>query len=162
MELGLSGKRALVIGASRGLGAAIARTLAVEGATVVAAARRVEAIDGWIAELPAGIRGRVTAAQLDLSDVASVDALCDGLLETVGVDILVGNSGGLPPAEACEAKRTDWLIHFEAMAANLFHVTQRLLPPMTERGWGRIITIASSGVEQRSRVLRCPMEFGLP
>ena len=69
MDLGLNGKRALVIGASRGLGAAIAKTLAAEGATVIAAARRVEAIDGWIAEIPADIRGRVEAAQLDLSVV---------------------------------------------------------------------------------------------
>jgi 3-oxoacyl-[acyl-carrier protein] reductase len=148
MDLGLNEKRALVIGASRGLGAAIAKTLAAEGASVIAAARRMEAIDGWIADLPPDIRGRVRAAQLDLSDIASVDALCDRLLETGGVDILVGNSGGPPPAEAREAKREDWLVHFEAMAANLFHLTQRLLPPMAQRGWGRIITIASSGVEQ--------------
>ena len=100
MDLGLNGKRALVIGASRGLGAAIAKTLAAEGATVIAAARRVEAIDGWIAEIPADIRGRVEAAQLDLSVVESVDGLCDRLLEADGVDILVGNSGGPPPAEA--------------------------------------------------------------
>ena len=148
MDLGLNGKRALVIGASRGLGAAIAKTLAAEGATVIAAARRVEAIDGWIAEIPAEIRGRVEAAQLDLSVVESVDGLCDRLLEAGGVDILVGNSGGPPPAEAREAKREDWLVHFEAMAANLFHLTQRLVPPMAQRGWGRIVTIASSGVEQ--------------
>ena len=148
MDLGLNGKRALVIGASRGLGAAIAKTLAAEGATVIAAARRVEAIDGWIAEIPADIRGRVEAAQLDLSVVESVDGLCDRLLEAGGVDILVGNSGGPPPAEAREAKREDWLVHFEAMAANLFHLTQRLVPPMAQRGWGRIVTIASSGVEQ--------------
>ena len=108
----------------------------------------MEAIDGWIAEIPAEIRGRVEAAQLDLSVVESVDGLCDRLLEAGGVDILVGNSGGPPPAEAREAKREDWLVHFEAMAANLFHLTQRLVPPMAQRGWGRIVTIASSGVEQ--------------
>ena len=51
-------------------------------------------------------------------------------------------------AEAREAGRDDWLKHFEAMAANLFHLAQGLLPGMTERGFGRIITIGSSGVEQ--------------
>lgn len=148
MDLGFNGKRALVLGASRGLGAAIARTLAAEGATVFAAARNQDALAAWIGELPAEQRGRVVAARLDLADIASIDALADRLIGEGGVDILVGNSGGPPPGEAREAKRSDWLVHFEAMAANLFHVAQRLLPGMTERGWGRIVTIVSSGVEQ--------------
>lgn len=148
MDLGLHGKRALVLGASRGLGAQIARTLAAEGATVIAAARNQEALAAWIGALPAEQRERVSAAALDLSDIASVDALADTLLTAGGVDILIANSGGPPPGEAREAKRADWLTHFEGMAANLFHIAQRLLPGMTERGWGRIVTIASSGVEQ--------------
>jgi len=148
MDLGLTGKRALVLGASRGLGAEIARTLAAEGATVIAAARSTDATEDWIAGLPAEQRVRASAARLDLSDLASVDALADGLIAAGGVDILIGNSGGPPPGEARDAKRDDWLRHFEGMAANLFHLTQRLLPGMTERGFGRIVTIASSGVEQ--------------
>lgn len=148
MHLGLDNKRALVVGASRGLGAAIARTLAAEGATVVAAARRTDAIEAWMAELPAEVRGRISAARLDLADLASVDALADRLAAAGGVDILICNSGGPPPCEAREATRGDWLAQFEAMAANLFHLTQRLLPAMAQRGWGRIVTIASSGVEQ--------------
>ncbi|AMJ59824.1 SDR family oxidoreductase [Bosea sp. PAMC 26642] len=148
MDLGLHDKRALVLGASRGLGAAIARTLATEGASVIAAARTVAATEAWIAELPQDARARVSAAQLDLADLASVDALLASLTQAGGVDILVCNSGGPPPSEAREARRDDWLKHFEAMAANLFHVAQGLLPGMAERGFGRIITIASSGVEQ--------------
>lgn len=148
MDLGLSDKRALVLGASRGLGAAITRTLATEGATVIAAARNVAATDAWVSECPEDVRGRIFAASLDLSDIASVDSLVGVLNNAGGVDILIGNSGGPPPAEAREAKRDDWLMHFEAMAANLFHLAQGLLPGMTERGFGRIITIASSGVEQ--------------
>ncbi|RYE29391.1 MAG: SDR family oxidoreductase [Hyphomicrobiales bacterium] len=148
MDLGLTGKRALVLGASRGLGAEIARTLAAEGATVIAAARSSDATEDWIAGLPAEQRGRASAARLDLTDLASVDALAEALIAAGGVDILIGNSGGPPPGEARDAKRDDWLRHFEGMAANLFHLTQRLLPGMTERGFGRIVTIASSGVEQ--------------
>lgn len=147
MDLGLTGKRALVLGASRGLGAAIARTLAAEGATVIAAARGLDATKAWIAECPAETRGRLSAVTLDLADLASVEALLASL-QPDGVDILIANSGGPPPAEAREAKRDDWLRHFEAMAVNLFHVAQSLLPQMTARGWGRIITIGSSGVEQ--------------
>lgn len=148
MDLGLHNKRALVLGASRGLGAAIARSLATEGASVIAAARNVAATDAWAAQLPEAVRGRIFSSSLDLSDLASVNSLVATLKENGGVDILIGNSGGPPPAEAREAGRDDWLKHFEAMAANLFHLAQGLLPGMVERGFGRIITIASSGVEQ--------------
>lgn len=148
MDLGLHNKRALVLGASRGLGAAIARTLAAEGATVIAAARNVAATDAWVAELPEEMRSRIFVASLDLADLASIDSLVGVLTDAGGVDILIGNSGGPPPAEAREARREDWLTHFEAMAANLFHLAQGLLPGMVARGFGRIVTIASSGVEQ--------------
>ncbi|RDJ21454.1 SDR family NAD(P)-dependent oxidoreductase [Bosea caraganae] len=148
MDLGLHDKRALVLGASRGLGAAIARTLAEEGATVIAAARNTAAIDAWIDECSEGARGRIVAASLDLSDINSVETLTGVLEHAGGIDILIGNSGGPPPKEAREATRADWLAYFESMAANLFHLTQAFLPGMTERGWGRIITITSSGVEQ--------------
>jgi len=148
MDLGLHDKRALVLGASRGLGAAIARTLASEGASVIAAARNVAATDAWVSECPEEVRSRIYAASLDLSDLASVDSLMNVLRDAGGIDILIGNSGGPPPAEAREAGRDDWLKHFEAMAANLFHIAQGMLPGMVERGFGRIITIASSGVEQ--------------
>ncbi|MGI4860035.1 MAG: SDR family oxidoreductase [Janthinobacterium lividum] len=148
MELGLQGKRALVIGASSGLGAATARALLAEGATVLACARRTDAIDAWIAALPVEQRERAQAVHLDLADLASVDALLAHVTAGDGVDILVGNSGGPPPTTALEATRGDWLVQFEAMAANLFHLTQGVLPAMQARRWGRIITISSSGVEQ--------------
>ena len=54
----------------------------------------------------------------------------------------------MPPGPAATTPHGDWLVQFEAMAANLFHLTGRLLPGMRERRWGRIVTIASSGVEQ--------------
>ncbi|WP_244965528.1 SDR family oxidoreductase [Methylobacterium soli] len=148
MDLGLAGKRALVIGASRGLGAAIARTLAEEGATVVAAARNADALAGWIEAMPQERRSQVEAVAVDLANITSVDALVSSLRTSGGVDIVIGNSGGPPPGEARDTSRSDWMAHFEAMAANLFHLVQGLLPQMTERGWGRIVTIASSGVDQ--------------
>lgn len=145
MDLGLTGKRALVLGASRGLGGAIARTLATEGATVLAAARGKDAIEAWAAELPPEPRARVTAMAVDMTDLASVDAL----IAAVGpIDIVVLNAGGPPPGPALGQPRSAWLKHFEPMAANLFHVAEALLPGMIERKWGRVLTIASSGVEQ--------------
>lgn len=143
MDLGLTGKRALVLGASRGLGKAIAMSLAAEGATVIAAARSLDKLTAWAAGNPL-----VQPVQLDLADIASVDALADSLLAQGGVDIVVNNSGGPPPGTAMGAERAAWILHFEAMAANLFHLTARLLPPMQSRQWGRVISITSSGVEQ--------------
>ncbi|EFL89522.1 SDR family oxidoreductase [Ahrensia sp. R2A130] len=143
MDLQISGKRAVVLGASRGLGQAIAKGLAAEGVTVFAAARSVDKIEAWSADMD-----NVHAVQLDLGDLAQVDATIDMLLEGEGVDIIINNGGGPPPGTAQSAGRSDWVSHFEAMAANLFHMTNRLLPKMKERNWGRVISITSSGVEQ--------------
>jgi len=148
MDLGLTNKRALVLGASRGLGAASARALLAEGATVFAAARNEARIGEWIAALPEDQRARARALPLDLADRASVDRLADAVLAEGGVDILVNNSGGPPPGTAREATLEQWTAQFAMMAGHLFHLTQRLLPPMEERGWGRVITIGSSGIEQ--------------
>lgn len=147
MELGLKNKTALVLGASRGLGAAIARGLADEGVTVHAAARNTSAISAWASEL-GPTAGPVIPLLLDLSDIDSVNEAVQSLMAAGGVDILVNNSGGPPPAAAIDAKRTDWINHFETMAANIFHLTATLLPGMQKKRWGRIIPIASSGVEQ--------------
>lgn len=144
MELGLTGKRALVLGASRGLGAAIAKGLAAEGAEVIAAARNADAIRDWASQA----EGRITAEALDLSDAAAIDAVLDDLLAKGGIDIIVNNAGGPPPGKTTDASRADWIAHFETMVANLIHATNRCLPGMQERGWGRIVTITSSGVEQ--------------
>lgn len=143
MDLGVAGKRALVLGASRGLGQAIAQGLAAEGVQVIAAARRADAIAAWAAGMPG-----VEARAVDLADLGSVDALVDDLLAAGGVDILINNSGGPAPGGAAGSARADWIAQFESMAANLFHLTGRLLPPMRARKWGRIVSIASSGVEQ--------------
>lgn len=143
MDLQITGKRALVLGASRGLGMAIAKSLAAEGVTVFAAARSRDKIAQWAEGMK-----NVHPVECDLSDLTQVDALADSLLADGGVDMIVNNGGGPPPGTAQAAERGQWLAHFEAMAANLFHLNTRLLPAMKERGWGRIISITSSGVEQ--------------
>ena len=147
MKLGLEDKTALVLGASRGLGAAIATGLAREGVTVYAAARSIDKIEAWASTLPAG-SGQVFPVALDLGDLQNINELADRLLSKGGVDILVNNTGGPPPSAVVEASRADWLSQFETMAASIFHLTGRLLPDMRARKWGRVITIASSGVEQ--------------
>lgn len=144
MDLGLKGKRALVLGASRGLGGAIADTLAAEGASVTAAARNV----GAIRDRAARRAGDLRTLELDLSDADAIDVALDRLLADSGIDILVNNTGGPPPGTAADTGRDAWTRNFETMAANIFHITTRLLPGMREKRWGRIITLTSSGVEQ--------------
>lgn len=131
MDFGLAGKRALVLGGRKGLGLAVADALRAEGVAVIAASRSTEG-----------------AAQVDLADRASVDTLAQAVLAQGGVDILINNSGGPAPGGAATATADDWLRGFEGMAANLFQLTAQLLPPMREKGWGRIVSIVSSGVEQ--------------
>lgn len=148
MDLGLAGKRALVLGASRGLGGATAKLLAAEGATVFAASRSGDQQPDWASSLPGDAQARVFPVRADLADRASVDALSDRVLAEGGVDILINNGGGPPPGIAQDIDPGTWSTQFETMVASLFHLTRRLLPSMLDRGWGRIVTITSSGVLQ--------------
>jgi 3-oxoacyl-[acyl-carrier protein] reductase len=148
MELGLADKSALVLGGSRGLGAAIAQTLLREGATVHAAARDLAPIKNWSNALTPEEQSRLCAVEVDLSRRESVLALVNTVLSKGRIDILVNNGGGPPPGAAAAVSPGLWTKQFGPMAAHLFELTQALLPGMVERRWGRVITVASSGVEQ--------------
>ena len=148
MNLGLEDRRALVLGASRGLGAASARALLAEGSTVIAAARDVEAIAAWGAQLPSGQAERLSVVAFDASQPNAAATLAERVLAGGPVDILLNNGGGPPPGSAMSATYAQWTGNFETMAATLFELTRLLLPGMILRGWGRVITITSSGVEQ--------------
>lgn len=139
MDLQISGKKALVLGASRGLGAAIAKGLAAEGVKVFAAARNTDKIEP---------SANITPIAVDLADPASVTRLIASLTEQGGVDILVNNSGGPKAGPALGQSRESWLAAFEAMATSIFTISDAMLEGMIARKWGRIITIGSSGVEQ--------------
>jgi 3-oxoacyl-[acyl-carrier protein] reductase len=147
MKLGLNGKTALVLGASKGLGAAIAIALANEGVAVIGAARSNDQIDTLNNQLESGTTGSIRGLHLDLSERASVNALIDTVLAAGGVDILINNSGGPAPGEARSVDAAAWTSGFETMVTSIIHLTQKLLPRMSERKWGRIITLTSSGVE---------------
>lgn len=146
MKLGIEGKRAIVLGASKGLGAAIAIALANEGAAVIGAARSTAAITALNDKLDPNATGSITALALDLSDPASVTNFAEAIAAQ-GADILVNNSGGPSPGEAQSIPAADFARHFDTMVASLIAITQAILPGMVERQWGRIITLTSSGVE---------------
>ncbi|MER2533688.1 MAG: SDR family oxidoreductase [Rhizobiaceae bacterium] len=139
MNFGIAGKKALVLGASRGLGAAIAHGLAEEGVQVFAAARGT-------GETTAG--ATIVPVIADLADRGSVAALIERIRAEGGVDILVNNTGGPKAGPAAGQSAESWTAAFEAMAISIFTITDALLPAMVERKWGRIITIGSSGVVQ--------------
>ena len=147
MDLGLAGKRALVVGGSKGLGKAVAIALLAEGATVTAAARSRDGIEAWRAGLPGDQAARLDARDLDLADPASVDRLAEALLPG-GVDVLVNNCGGPAPGGVVGTAPDTWAGAFASMAGAVFRLTDRLIGPMLERGWGRVITIGSAGIEQ--------------
>jgi 3-oxoacyl-[acyl-carrier protein] reductase len=148
MDFAIAGKRALVLGGSAGLGAAISAALAREGVQVMAAARSRTRIEQASAVLDPQIAARITPHEVDLAHPASVELLVASVLAQGGVDILVNNGGG-PRSGGVQGQAPGaWRAAFETMALSLFRITDALLPAMLQRGWGRIITIGSSGVEQ--------------
>jgi len=148
MDLGLKNKRALVLGASRGLGAGIAQALAAEGCNLVLGARDRARLDALAVELRRDTGISVEVRDLDFGDLAAVEALAEDVSGSGNVDILVNNGGGPPPSGALGVDAAVWRDQFEAMVLGVIRVTGLLVAGMRERGWGRILTVASSGVVQ--------------
>jgi 3-oxoacyl-[acyl-carrier protein] reductase len=146
VDLGLTGKVALVLGGGGGLGGAIAQTLAREGANVAVADIAGEAAEATVGRITAA-GGSAFALTWDLADLSVIDARIAEIERRWGpVDVLVNNTGGPPPTPAGGQDPALWLKHFEAMVLSVIAVTDRVLPAMRERGWGRIVTSTSSGV----------------
>lgn len=148
MDLGLNGKKALVLGATRGLGNTIARTLHAEGAHVILAGRDAQRLKVAVAELTDG--SRASSLLVDLADAASVAAALEAL-GTKGesdIDILVANGGGPRPGSVLDVDPQEWRTSFESMIGSIFAMTGHLVPAMRRRGWGRVVNIVSSGVQQ--------------
>jgi 3-oxoacyl-[acyl-carrier protein] reductase len=145
MDTGLEGKRALVLGGSRGLGFAIAAGFAAEGARVVLASRDRERAEAAAARIGRGAEGLAC----DTADQSAVDALHAATVDRLGgIDILVLNSGGPLPGRAQGVAPDQWRRSFDAMFVNLVRLADLCLPGMIERRFGRILSVVSSGVVQ--------------
>ena len=146
MDFGLRGKTALVLAGGGGLGRAIAKSLAGEGANIAVAGRGVDSIASTQTAL-AEIGGKNMGLVWDLADLAQIDANVAKIEKELGpVDILVNNTGGPPPTTASGQDPALWSKQFQAMVLSVIAITDRVLPNMRARHWGRIITSTSSGV----------------
>lgn len=146
MDFGLKDKTALVLGGGGGLGRAIVKALAAEGATVAFADIAPDAIAGTGSEL-AAVGGKGVGLVWDLADLSVIDANVTKIEGELGsVDILVNITGGPPPTPASGQEPALWSKHFQAMVLSVIAITDRVLPGMRARRWGRVITSTSSGV----------------
>ena len=144
MDLGLKGRTALVAGSTSGLGLSVARALAEEGARVAVSGRRGEVAREQAAALPGAV-----GVAVDLADPGSAARLAADVVEQLGpVDVLVLNSGGPPPgtAEGLSAEQVRTAI--DTLLLRQVELVSAVLPGMRERGWGRIVGLGSSGVQQ--------------
>ena len=146
MDLGLKGKTALVLAGGGGLGRAVGKALAAEGANV-----GIADIDEGAANRSADEIKKTGATALsivwDLADLISIDSHVSAVESSLGpIDVLVNITGG-PPPTAASGQNTDlWSKHFQSMVLSVIALTDRVLPSMKSRKWGRVITSTSSGV----------------
>ena len=144
MDLGLEGKVALVTGASKGIGRAIAAELVAEGARVAVSSRSRERI-----EEAAGAIGAVPFVH-DGADLDAVPGLVDDVVARLGpIDVLVCNTGGPPGGpDALGFTRDQWQDAYTSLVLGPMAVVEAVVPGMRERGFGRVVNVVSAGVRE--------------
>jgi len=131
MDLGLTGRVALVTAASKGIGAAIATELEAEGARVAASSRSTERF-AW-----------------DTNDLEGAGRLVDEVEAALGpIDVLVCNTGGPPPGDPLSFTREQWEAAYRSLVLAPMALIERVLPGMRERRWGRILNVVSTSVRE--------------
>lgn len=149
MDLGISGKRALVCASSKGLGRGCAEALAMAGVDLVINARSA----GPLEETAEALRARGVSVTAVAADIVSEAGRAE-VLEAAGqVDILVTNAGGPPPGMWQEWEREDFIAALDANMLTPIALMKALVPGMMERGWGRVVNITSQSVKAPIAVL---------
>ena len=149
MDLGLQGKVALVMAASKGLGRAVATELARECAHVVISSRDEDALAQTATEIMEETGASVGHRAADIRRAEDVRDLVSHAAERFGgVDVLVNNTGGPPAGTFDDFDDEGWQSAFELVLLSLIRSVREVLPSMRERGGGRIVNIASSSIRQ--------------
>lgn len=149
MDLKLTGKVAMVGGASKGLGFAVARALAAEGARVSITSRDRAAIDRAAAEIKNETGATVVASAGDLSSAQAIEAWFRATVEAFGgVDLLYANTGGPPAGAALSFDDKAWQSGFELLVMSMIRTVRLVVPSMQARGGGAILVGTSSSVKE--------------
>ena len=149
MDLGIKGKRALVLASSQGLGLGIATKLCEEGANVIISSRVEDKLATVAKELNNAGPGTADHVVADLSEEDSAGKLYAAAKDKLGgIDILVNNTGGPPPGTVDKPDTDLWRAQLDTMLIRVIEITNLCIADMKETGWGRVLTVASSGVVQ--------------
>lgn len=148
MNISLQGKKALVGGSSKGIGAAIAKQLAASGASVTLMARSEGRMQELIEEMDSSQGQQHQFLSVDFTDFEAYKAKIAAYFETNTVDILVNNTQGPEGGGALEKKVDDYQNAFDLLFKSVVYTTELALKHMQEQHWGRIINIASISVKE--------------
>lgn len=143
MDLKLNGKTALITGASQGIGRAIARGLAAEGAHICIAARRHQLLEALAAEIVAAGGARPVIVQTDIMQEGAPQRLAEAATAALGsIDILINSAGGSRPAIPIDAPEEEWESVMTLNFVRVRQLTHAVLPGMVARRWGRVVNIS--------------------
>ncbi|GGJ13408.1 oxidoreductase [Alicyclobacillus cellulosilyticus] len=150
MDMGLAGKSVLVCASSRGLGFAIARRFAAEGARVAMVSRDEQRIAQAAADIRRETGNKdVWPFAADLTDPRQTQGMLDAVLaKTGGVDVLVNNVGGPVPGRFDDIADAAWYQGFDQVIMSAVRCIRGVLPHMRRQRWGRIVNVASSSIRQ--------------
>jgi 3-oxoacyl-[acyl-carrier protein] reductase len=145
VDLGIEGRVALVMGASKGIGKGIAGALAREGARVAISSRSEESLQAAAQE----IAGEVEVFPADSRDLDRLRELPGKVSDELGpIDILVANTGGPPPGAALANTLEEWDEAFRSLVLAPRVLLEVVVPGMRERGWGRIVNVSSTSIRE--------------
>jgi 3-oxoacyl-[acyl-carrier protein] reductase len=157
MDLGLKGRACLVTGASRGIGAETARLLCAEGASVLLVARDEERLAAAAREASAAgaeAGGRAESLSLDVTGEGAAEQMLAAAQERFGaLDVLVNNAGTAQWRDLDDVPDEDWRAQYELSVMAPLRAMRTAIPPMAERGWGRVVNVCSTAGKRPSAAM---------
>jgi 3-oxoacyl-[acyl-carrier protein] reductase len=153
VDLGLEGRACAVTGASRGIGREVARSLCAEGASVLLVARSEAGLREAATELD-GLSGRTEVLVMDVTDAAAGERIVEAAADAFGaLDVLVNNAGTSRWRALEDVPEEDWQEAWELNVMAPLRAMRAAIPAMRERGWGRIVNVASTAGKRPSAMM---------